>query len=125
MLLCTPRNPKSAWSKVNKDRLVGLIENGWVHQSGIEVIEAAKASGRWNALDAVDSLVVPPDLKAALAVRPPALAFFEAFPPSVKRGILEWISNAKKPATREARITETATLAASNQRANQWPRPPR
>ena len=39
-----------------------------------------------------------------------------------KRGILEWIANAKKAETRAKRIEETATRAARNERANQWPR---
>jgi uncharacterized protein YdeI (YjbR/CyaY-like superfamily) len=39
---------------------------------------------------------------------------------SAKRGILEWISNAKKPETRAKRVDETARLAAENKRANQW-----
>lgn len=38
---------------------------------------------------------------------------------SVKRGILEWISTAKKPETRARRVEETARLAAENKRANQ------
>jgi uncharacterized protein YdeI (YjbR/CyaY-like superfamily) len=45
---------------------------------------------------------------------------FEASPRSVKRGILERISDAKTSATREKRIVETATLAVENRRANQW-----
>ncbi|MFZ4761056.1 MAG: YdeI/OmpD-associated family protein [Burkholderiaceae bacterium] len=56
---------------------------------------------------------------------PAARANFEAFPRSVKRGILEWIQTAKRPATRAARIDETARLAALNQRANQWTGPKR
>ncbi|MEM1097131.1 MAG: YdeI/OmpD-associated family protein, partial [Bacteroidota bacterium] len=39
-----------------------------------------------------------------------------------KRGILEWILNAKRAATRAKRIAETARLAQDNIRANQWPR---
>jgi hypothetical protein len=39
---------------------------------------------------------------------------------SAKRGILEWIQNAKRPETRAARIDETARLANVNERANQW-----
>jgi uncharacterized protein YdeI (YjbR/CyaY-like superfamily) len=38
----------------------------------------------------------------------------------VKRGILEWLLNAKKPETRRKRIEETVTLAARNLRANQY-----
>ena len=37
-----------------------------------------------------------------------------------KRGILEWILNAKRPETRHRRVEETARLAADNIRANQW-----
>ena len=47
---------------------------------------------------------------------------FEAFPRSVKRGILEWILQAKRSATRARGIEETARLAQRNERANQWPR---
>ena len=49
-----------------------------------------------------------------------AAEFFAAFPRSAKRGILEWIANAKTAATRAKRIDETARLAAENKRANQW-----
>lgn len=38
----------------------------------------------------------------------------------MKRGILEWILNAKKPETRAKRVGETARLASENKRANQW-----
>ena len=34
----------------------------------------------------------------------------------------EWIAQAKKPETRARRVLDTATLAADNKRANQWPR---
>ena len=64
--------------------------------------------------------VVADDLAAALAAYPTATAYFDAFPRSAKRGILEWISTAKTPQTRAKRIEETARLAAENQRANQW-----
>ncbi|MFY8154206.1 MAG: YdeI/OmpD-associated family protein, partial [Hyphomicrobiales bacterium] len=42
------------------------------------------------------------------------------FPPSTRRGILEWIVQAKRPETRAVRVAETARLAGLNQRANQW-----
>lgn len=72
-----------------------------------------------GALDAVERLELPADLTAALDEHGDARANFDAFPRSVKRGILEWIANAKRPETRARRILETATLAA-NRRANQW-----
>lgn len=88
---------------------------------GLAVVEAAKASGTWSALDAVENLELPPDLLKLFATAPKAArANFEAFPRSVKRGILEWIQTAKKPETRAKRIHETVEKAASNVRANQW-----
>ena len=38
----------------------------------------------------------------------------------LKRGILEWISNAKRAETRDKRIAETVNKAAQNIRANQY-----
>lgn len=121
-LLCTPRKPGSGWSKVNKDRLERLLADGLVAEAGLLAIAAAKADGSWNALDAIDALEVPDDLGAALDSRPPARANFAAFPPSARRGILEWIASAKTEPTRTKRVTETAELAQQDIRANQWPR---
>jgi uncharacterized protein YdeI (YjbR/CyaY-like superfamily) len=121
-LLCTPRKPGSGWSKVNKDRLVRLIAAGQVAPAGLRAIEAAKADGSWTKLDAVDALVVPDDLAASLARLDDARRLFDAFPPSTRRGILEWIQAAKTEPTRTKRIDETARLAAQNIRANQWRR---
>jgi uncharacterized protein YdeI (YjbR/CyaY-like superfamily) len=39
---------------------------------------------------------------------------FQGFPKSVKRGILEWILNAKRPETRQKRIEKTVLDSASN-----------
>ena len=86
------------------------------------MIALAKETGTWTALDAVENLEVPTDLQEAFDRYPGAAEYWEAFPRSVKRGILEWILNAKRPPTRAKRIEETASLAAENIRANQWPR---
>lgn len=121
-LLCTPRRPGSGWSKVNRDRLERLLAEGRVAAAGLAAVEQARADGSWTRLEAVDRLDVPDDLAAALDARPPARDHFDSFPPSVRRGILEWISTARRDTTRMARIEETARLAQRNERANQWPR---
>ena len=120
MLWFAPRKPGTGWSRHNKERIERLMAAGKMAPAGLAKVEAAKRDGSWNALDAVEALEVPDDLVQALAARPPAAQHFDTFPRSVKRGILEWISNAKKPETRAARIEETARLAAENRRANQW-----
>ena len=71
-------------------------------------------------LDDVEDLVVPPDLAVALDATPGARDNWEAFPRSARRGILEWIVQAKRPETRDRRIRETAERAGQGERANQW-----
>ena len=87
--------------------------------AGQAKIDAARQDGSWNALDAVEALIIPPDLDAALAAYPAARSHFDAFPRSAKRAILAWIAAAKTPGTRAKRIAETARLAEDNIRANQ------
>lgn len=120
LLWFAPRKPKTGWSKINKERVERLIQQGLMMRPGLAKVEAAQADGSWNALDAIEALEIPPDLAAALMAYETAKTNFEAFPKSVKRGILEWIATAKKPETRAKRMEETARLAAENKRANQW-----
>ena len=98
------------------------LSRGLVEPSGLDAIAQAKSDGSWTKLDAVDALVVPDDLVTALDESPPARASFDAFPPSTRRGILEWISQARTTQTRDKRIDDTARRAAVNERVNQWPR---
>ena len=120
LLYFAPRKGGSGWSKPNKERVERLIAAGLMMPAGLAKVEAAKKDGTWTALDAAEALEVPPDLKKALAALPNAQTYWDEFPRSVKRGILEWIGNAKKPETRAKRVDETARLAAENKRANQW-----
>lgn len=114
------RNPKSNWSKVNKDKVSRLLAEGRIAPAGQAMIDLAKETGTWTALDDVEAMVIPDDLLAALTENAPAYEYFVAFPRSVKRGILEWINTAKQPETRQKRVFETALKAAQNIRANQW-----
>jgi len=119
-LLLSPRKPKSNWSKVNKDRVEKLIAAGLMTEAGLKIIEEAKRNGKWEALDKITALELPNDLKKAFSKNKKARDHFNAFPPSTKRGILEWILNAKKEETRQKRIAETVRLAEQNIRANQY-----
>jgi uncharacterized protein YdeI (YjbR/CyaY-like superfamily) len=119
MLWFAPRKPGTGWSRSNQERAVRLIAQGLMAPAGLAKIEAAKQDGSWAKLDRALELEVPPDLAKALAVYPEAGRNFDAFPPSVRRGILEWITGARRPETRARRVEETARLAAVNRRANQ------
>ena len=120
MLWFSPRKAGSKWANPNKERVAKLMKAGLMAPAGLAKVEAAKKDGTWNALDGVEALEIPPDLAKALSKNKTAKEYFEAFPRSVKRAILEWILNAKKSETRAKRIEETVTLAEKNIRANQW-----
>ncbi|MEX2281508.1 MAG: YdeI/OmpD-associated family protein [Gemmatimonadota bacterium] len=114
MQLFTPRKPKSNWSKLNKQRIEKLVEQGLMVPAGAVKIEAAKRDGTWTMLDAVEALNVPPDLARALARNKTALKNFEAFSPSRKKMLLYWVNEAKRPETRAKRIVEAAAAAKEN-----------
>jgi uncharacterized protein YdeI (YjbR/CyaY-like superfamily) len=116
------RKPKSNWSKVNKEKVKRLMTENKMAPAGLAMIELAKKTGTWTALDKISALEMPITLKEVFEKNKKARTNFDAFPPSTKRGIYEWIINAKTAATQEKRILETVTLAAKNIRANQYKR---
>ena len=124
-LWMSPRRPKSGWSRPNKVRVERLMAAGRMLPAGLAVIDEAKRRGTWTMLDEVEDLVVPDDLALALDATPPARTNWETFPRSARRGILEWIVQAKRPETRARRVEETAAKAALGQRANAWVPPDR
>ncbi|MCR9129956.1 MAG: YdeI/OmpD-associated family protein [Alphaproteobacteria bacterium] len=120
MLRLSPRKPGSAWSALNKQRVERLQAAGLMAPAGLAVVEAAKADGSWSFLDDVEAGIIPDDFAAMLDAHAPARAEFEKFPRSVRRGLLEWIKQARTPQTRARRIAETARLAQRGERANQF-----
>lgn len=106
-LLLTPRKATSRWSAVNKGRVERLIREGRMESAGLAVVQEAKRSGTWDALNAVEQLAEPADLAQALDGEPAAREQWDSFPRSTKRAILEWITTAKAPETRRRRIDQT------------------
>jgi uncharacterized protein YdeI (YjbR/CyaY-like superfamily) len=71
----TPRRPKSRWSLVNKEIAERHIAAGEMRALGLAAVEAAKASGAWDAAYTVaPAPKVPDDLKALIAASPAAKA---------------------------------------------------
>ncbi|MFK7933915.1 MAG: YdeI family protein [Saprospiraceae bacterium] len=114
------RSPKSNWSRVNKEKIKRLEKEGRMAESGREMVQIAKATGTWDALNDVENLVIPADMQVLFDENPSAETNWHNFPRSIQRGILEWIFNAKRAPTREKRIKETVEKAAQNIRANQY-----
>lgn len=116
---CAPRNPRSAWSAVNKEIVARMREGGQMTTAGETAIAAAVANGMWDFLDDVERLEVPADLAAALG---DLREVWEAYPRSVKRGALEWIKTAKTAPTRQRRIADVAESASRNLRPSPFRR---
>jgi len=47
-LTFTPRNPKSKWSKPNRERVERLTAQGLMTEHGQKLIDIAKNTGRWE-----------------------------------------------------------------------------
>lgn len=100
-----PRRPKSIWSKINREKALGLIERRLMHAAGLAEVERAKADGRWkSAYDSPSNATMHPEFKAELELNPKAKAFFETLSRTNTYAILWRIQTAKKPETRQARI---------------------
>ncbi len=103
----TPRRRSSPWSRINRDKALTLIEQGRMQPAGMAEVERAQADGRWEAAYAGQrTITVPEDLQAALAQNPQAQTFFEQLNSANRYAILFHITTARKPETRQKRITE-------------------
>jgi uncharacterized protein YdeI (YjbR/CyaY-like superfamily) len=121
LLMIAPRNPKSAWSAINKAHVERARESGAMTAAGEAKVTAAMANGQWDLLNDVEALIDPPDLIAALAATGTA-GFWATQPRSIKRGALEWIKTAKTPETRAKRIKDVTDSAAQGLRPSPFRR---
>jgi uncharacterized protein YdeI (YjbR/CyaY-like superfamily) len=103
----TPRGRRSVWAQSNKDRVERLIREGKMTPAGLAAVEAAKASGEWEAASArEDDQAVPEDLGRALRKAGTEEAFM-SMPPSHRKQYLYWVNEARRDETRQWRIVET------------------
>lgn len=123
MLWMSPRKKGSGWSRSNKQRVELLTAQGLMTPAGQRAVDQAHRDGTWSMLDEVENMVVPDDLRAALDADPVAATTWDGFPRSVRRAHLEWVRQAKRDATRAARIATIVAEAHDGRRANQ-PRQP-
>lgn len=103
----TPRRPKSIWSKINVEKVAGLIASGEMKPAGLKAVEAAKQDRRWAAAySSQKNMEVPADFQSALNKNKKAKAFFETLTGSRRYSFLFRIETAKKAETREKRIRQ-------------------
>jgi uncharacterized protein YdeI (YjbR/CyaY-like superfamily) len=103
----TRRGPKSLWSKINTGKVEALIKSGRMRPPGLEAIESAKATGRWeSAYQPWSNPDVPPELQAGLDKSPKAKAFFETLRGANRYALIFRVQTAKKPETRAKRVAD-------------------
>lgn len=106
-----PRRPKSLWSKVNVGNVARLIDEGRMTEHGLKQVELAKADGRWQrAYAGSREMVVPEDLRAAIAAVPEAQAAFERLSSQNRYAILFRLSQLKTEAGRKKRMAEYVSM---------------
>ena len=103
----TRRGARSIWSKVNRDKVLLLIEQGKMQPAGHLEIAAAQRDGRWDAAyDSASTAQVPPAFQAALDACPAAKAFFDTLNSRNRYAMLFRLQTAKKAETRERNIAK-------------------
>ena len=112
-----PRRENSIWSEINREKALALIENGEMKPAGLQAIERAKKTGRWQqAYDSPSRAVVSPDLAMALDANPRAKAFFESLDGANRYAVLFRIQTVKKPETRAKKIRQFVEMLARHEK---------
>ena len=110
----SPRNPKSTWSALNKKYIVELEEKNLIQESGYKMIELAKITGTWTAMDDVENGVIPSELQVAFDANPKAFENYQNFAKGYQKSYLSWLHSAKREATRDKRINEIIKFCEAN-----------
>tara|TARA_B100000965_G_C19564774_1_gene746269 strand:- start:950 stop:1525 length:576 start_codon:yes stop_codon:yes gene_type:complete len=110
------RKAVSNWSKINKEKVEKLIEDQQMTKAGFHSIEVAKKYGSWYALDKIEDLIMPDDLKEAMNQYSNAMEYYESLSKSAKKLLLHWVYSAKKTETREKRILQITEAASKKEK---------
>jgi uncharacterized protein YdeI (YjbR/CyaY-like superfamily) len=107
----TPRRPKSAWSKRNREHVERLIKEKRMRAAGKREVDAAKKDGRWDsAYDSGSTMKVPEDFLKELKKDAKAYEFFKTLNKANIYGIAWRLQTAKKPETRARRMEKLLAM---------------
>lgn len=113
----TPRQPRSAWSRVNTAHVARLTAAGRMREAGLAQVAAAQADGRWDAAYASSKdMEAPADLLAALDENPDARRFFETLNKANRYALCYRIGRAKRAETRAATIAKFVAMLARGEK---------
>ena len=115
--LMTPRKPKGTWTRLNRQRVTAMEDAGLMTDAGRRAVEIARRNGSWTIYDAVEDLLEPRDLAAALDASEAARRHWDTFPPGARKQMLWWVISAARATTRRQRIATVVEHASAGRRA--------
>jgi uncharacterized protein YdeI (YjbR/CyaY-like superfamily) len=122
----TPRRTGSVWSSVNLARAQELTRLGLMRPAGLVAHEArTPARSGLYSYEQRKSATLPEGLKRRLKGNRKAWAFFRQQPAWYRQGAVWWIVSAKKPETRERRLTALIEDSAARRTIKPLTRPAR
>lgn len=118
LLLVSPRQAGSAWSRLNKQRVARLDALGLLAAPGLAQIATTQADGSWYALDEVEALHLPLALAEALAANSAARSHWDVCGASLRKRVLYWLASARQQQTIARRLARIIDLAEADRLAN-------
>lgn len=112
----TPRRDGTKWSALNKRRMLKLIREGRMTESGLAKIDLAMLGDEAMAKQSKGELDIPRFVKQALMASPKAWEHFQKLAPSHRRQYIRWIMDAKREETRGRRLRDTVSRMELNKR---------
>lgn len=115
----SPRRPGSIWAPSNVARVRKMIREKKMTEAGLKLFKNAKLEKQTaptvkTVIKKSKRIVIPPDLRKALAAEPKALKHFTNYPPSFRLLAINWVKTAKHEQTRERRIRDITANAAKH-----------
>jgi len=102
----TPRKARSTWSAINVRRYGELLAEGLVAPAGVAAFERrAEDRTAIYSYENRDKAVFEDEQEARFRADAAAWEWFQAQPPSYRRTATYWVVSAKRPETRERRLT--------------------
>lgn len=113
----TPRKPTSIWSAVNIAKMERLQADGRMTPPGLAAFaKRSEARSRVYAHERSDVAELSVAEQAAFQRDAEAWAYFETCPPGYRKLVLHWITKARKPETRAARLAALVEACSKGER---------
>ena len=113
----SPRKPTSIWSAINVEKVRVLQAAGRMTKAGLDAFARRNEDrSRAYSYEQAKRAVLEPAQEAEFKKNKKAWKFFEAQPPSYRRMAAWYVVSAKRPETRQTRLTKVIQASANGVR---------